>query len=373
MKFAHLADLHITEESNGHTDTLDEQVDRLLWIGDDMAQRGVQLILVAGDVFDSVSTPRERNAAIRVMRQWASAASIIIARGNHDRAGDLEYLGSIDVCTAIVACEQPRVLSITEDHRVYRIAVLPWPNKSGIASRVADLSLDTIDDTANAAMAAVLSWFKMQSPDILLAHCEIGASVLGAGQTLTGRADYPLSVDDVFDVGAKYAALGHIHDRQAWERDNGHAPRYVRYAGAPRQTKFSEAAEPGYTVVDIDDIGCVTFQHIPVPGRQLVTIGLNDHMGDCKDQAVKIKYTVRSDEREQVYAQAQVQRDQILTASAHSVCIEPKIQVTDRVRCDTITEVTTLPEQVEELWKLGERPARGDEIREKLGTIMEGT
>ena len=56
----------------------------------------------------------------------------------------------------------------------------------------------------------------------------------------------------------------------------------------------------------------------------------------------------------------------------HSVKIDAKITVTDRVRCATITTAPTLAEQIEAEWEArDQRPERAEPILGKLGEIME--
>jgi DNA repair exonuclease SbcCD nuclease subunit len=364
--------MHLTRKHNESTHTLDEQLELFKWITEDIKDREVDAILVAGDVFDGPTTPTERNAAIEVFRQFATHCQVAICRGNHDQIGDLNYLGQIHSKYAILVYDQPRICHFGFGPKM---AVLPWPTRASIANTVAAQSLDAIDAAATSALQAVLTWFRSEEPDILLSHCEIGSALMSSGQPVTGRADFELSTHDLFDIGASYCALGHIHDQQSWSS----LDRHIRYAGSVRQTFFGGHVCPGYTIIDtghnhmVDYIG-----HVEVPVRRLVTVGLDtvtlqpQSENPGTPQAYKIKYETTQDSREADYKKAQQKRDLLLSGGAHSVVIEPKIKLTERVRSTTIAEVSTIKDQVEATWQATSRPKRGDQILEKLREIEEG-
>jgi DNA repair exonuclease SbcCD nuclease subunit len=374
MKLAHLADLHITERTNGSTLCLDDQVELLLTIGQSAADNDASVLLVAGDIFDHLSTVRERNAAIEVFRFWANKMPVVAIYGNHDRAGDLDFLRSVRAKNRIHISNKPELLQIYG----LSIATLPWPSTAAIAQRCDDLSLDTIKGSAGSALRAILRWYGTQKIDVLLGHVELGSAVTDSGCELSGIAELALSVDDLLLAKAKYYALGHIHKRQwfAQASDAAETPSVI-YSGAPRATSFGGDNSHGYVLADID-YGLDKTIFARVPSRRLVTID-GFFEGDelcfgCLDldegDAVRLKYEVPSSLSCAAYAQASECRDKLLDAGAHSVVIDQRVVVQSMVRSAEIVKAKGPREQVDAVWAAGERPPRATEIMAKLESLL---
>jgi DNA repair exonuclease SbcCD nuclease subunit len=374
LRIAHLADLHIKHPTLGNlaAHTLDEQLAIMHWIAGDINDREVDVVLVAGDVFNGITTPDERNVTIEIFRALSAVAPVHLVRGNHDRLGDLHYLSCLKTYPNGIQVHDRPNFSFwhLDDVRSFSMATLPWPTKSGIVGAVEDLTLDKINIIGNTAMQRILGWFRMKKPDIILAHCELGAARMISEQPLAGRCEYELMVYDLLGINAEYSALGHIHDRQEWCSDH----QIVRYSGAVRHTAFGGRTDPGYTIVDINNDATIT-THVPVPSRQLRTIVLES---SCtydkpiiKGDAYRLQYKTSSDEREHKRSLVEAIESRLLTDGAQSVVLDPKVRITEVIRSKSIVTATTSADQVEEAWELTGRPERGREIQEKLTSIEE--
>jgi exonuclease SbcD len=306
MKIAHVADTHIEERSD--TASLEDQVRLLKWIGEDAASAGARVLLHAGDVFDSMSTPTERRSAIEVFTSWAEHMPVIVVRGNHDRLLDLHVLARIRSRNPILVYEEPGVHTIAG----VTVACLPWPRKSALAAAMGATSALDLNTTAAQAMRAVLAGLSAQlrtvhGPRVLLGHVELGTALTDSGQPLAGRCDIELGESDLLEVGADYIALGHIHRHQIIRER-------ICYPGAPRQTTFGEEGPKGYCLVEINAGEAPTIEHRRSPHRELITI-----VGEWRDGAmvwtgrpdivptdafVRLKYAVPESDRVQAAAAA---------------------------------------------------------------------
>ena len=85
-RIAVIADSHFDETPGGR---FEECIRIHEWIAEDIAARGVDLVLHSGDLFERRSTPRERQAVADWLRAVARVAPVAIVRGNHDASGDL--------------------------------------------------------------------------------------------------------------------------------------------------------------------------------------------------------------------------------------------------------------------------------------------
>jgi exonuclease SbcD len=381
MLTAHLADTHITERPGEGQLTLDEQVESLQWIGRDAEEQGAELICHGGDVFDHLSTPTERNAAIAVFADWASRMPVVVVYGNHDRPGDLDYLEALRTQHSITVFSTPgRYIASGAT-----IACLPWPRKANLAGRLA--AGQNVSAAAAEAMRAILQGFAVDfatSKDarILLAHAELGGAQLDNGQPVAGRADIELAEADLAATGADAVLLGHIHKRQTiGDR--------IHYAGSPRPTAFGQEGPHGYTLIDVDRGRAPVRQFRQAPYRPMVTIegewipyttngadlidvNIFDWSGaDCEPgAAVRLQYTVSEDQRVAAGNEAERAKASLLANGAHSVKIDAKVTPVHRVRSEEIREARTTADRIEAWWSSREqRPERAEVILDKLGEI----
>ncbi len=382
MILAHVADLHLTERRGDSLATLDEQVEWLEWIGDDAKANGAELMLVAGDVFDGLSTPAERNAAILLFTEWSKLMPVVIVRGNHDRPTDLNYLSHMRAHNTIYVAESPDVIEVGGA----TIACLPWPRKANLVAAMGATSGLAVDAMAAQAMRNILSGFAARfagdsstGPRILLAHAELGAALTDSGQPLAGKADIELSVGDLVETGADYVALGHIHKHQVLgER--------VCYAGSPRQCTFGEEGPKGYCLVDVERGREPRIEHRRGPGRDLVTIeavwdpekdslrpeggGLIEDEPVEPGEAIRLMYAVCEDHKCRAAKQADTARERWISSGAHSVKLDARVIATHRVRSEEIREARTNTDRLAALWaSRGSKPGRAEQIIGKLSQL----
>ena len=92
MRFLHLADLHLGKRVNGF-DLLDDQRFILEQVVDLCAGRGVDAVVVAGDIYDVPQPP----AGAVLLLDWfltelaARGVKVLAVSGNHDSAERLDY------------------------------------------------------------------------------------------------------------------------------------------------------------------------------------------------------------------------------------------------------------------------------------------
>ena len=109
MKLLHLSDLHLGRTLGG-VSLLEDQRDILTQILSLIDTVRPDAVLVAGDVYDR-SNPAEE--AIRLADWWigevsARSVPLCIISGNHDSAGRIAYLASVEARTGVYL---PRVIA----------------------------------------------------------------------------------------------------------------------------------------------------------------------------------------------------------------------------------------------------------------------
>ncbi len=303
MRMLHTSDWHIGRSFHGYSTVgaVRRVLERLV---DQVAEHGVDVVLVAGDVFDSPAPAAEcytlLSDTLAGIRD--AGARVVLTSGNHDSAARLGFQSAllrdgIDVITDPVRAVRPVTLSDADGPvHIYGIPFLEpalvrpiWP---GVRTQAEVLARAMDDVRADLAARGGRS--------VVLAHC-FAAGVdptphLERDIQQGGLDVVPLAVFD----GIDYAALGHIHGRAALTER-------VRYSGAPLHYSFGEGSKPrGSWLIDLAADGTVSavWLDLPVP-RQVVTLEApmqelltSDRFAAYEDAWVQARYTDTLPERD---------------------------------------------------------------------------
>lgn len=270
MRILHTSDWHIGRTFHGHS-TLDALRGVLSELTAQVREHGVDVVIVAGDVFDS-ATPAAASYTLLsdVLRGIADAgARVIVTSGNHDSAARLGFQAGllrdgIHVLTDPDAVGTP--LTIEDADGPVRFYGIPYLEPALLRHRWEGVRTQAA--VLGRAMDLVRADFAERGGrSVAIAHC-FAAGVEPTPQLerdiQQGGLDVvPLSTFD----GVDYMALGHIHGRQRLSES-------VRYAGAPLHYSFGEGDKPrGSWLIDLDADGLagVEWLDLPVP-RRLATL-----------------------------------------------------------------------------------------------------
>ncbi|MFS0866514.1 exonuclease SbcCD subunit D [Microbacterium sp. 179-B 1A2 NHS] len=273
MRILHTSDWHIGRTFHGHS-TLDALRGVLEELTSQVRTHGVDVVIVAGDVFDSATPAAGCYTLLSdTLRGLADAgATVIVTSGNHDSAARLGFQAGllrdgIHVLTDPDAVGTP--LTVSDADGPVHFYGIPYLEPALLRHRD--------DGWANARTQAAVLGHAMDrirtdlavrgGRSVAIAHC-FAAGVeptpsLERDIQQGGLDIVPLSTFD----GVDYMALGHIHGRQQLST-------HVRYAGAPLHYSFGEGDKPrGSWLVDLDETGLrsVEWLALPVP-RRLVTL-----------------------------------------------------------------------------------------------------
>ncbi|MFD3445254.1 exonuclease SbcCD subunit D [Microbacteriaceae bacterium 4G12] len=279
MKILHTSDWHIGRTFHGHS-TLSQLTEVLQSMVETVRDRRIDVVLVAGDVFDS-ATPAAENygvltAALRGLRD--AGATVVVTSGNHDSSARLGFLAEfvelagIHVITQHNQHDQP--VTVYDEHGPVHIYGIPYLEPALVRHAYPDAELRSHEQTLRFAMDRVRADLAGRGGrSVVVSHCfAVGIEASDVERDITaGGLDYvPMGVFD----GPDYVALGHIHGRAALSER-------VRYSGAPLHYSFSEAGKPrGGWLVDLtaDGLGSVEWLDLPVPRRLTVLTGELDDL-----------------------------------------------------------------------------------------------
>ncbi|GAA3642409.1 exonuclease SbcCD subunit D [Microbacterium awajiense] len=305
MRILHTSDWHIGRSFHGHS-TVDALRGVLTALTDQVRDHGVDVVVVAGDVFDSAAPAA---ACYTLLTDALAALSdagarVVVTSGNHDSAARLGFQAAllrdgIRIVTDPATVGTP--ITFDDEHGPVHFYGIPFLEPVLVRHRWPDVPLRSQRAVMEHAMGLVRADLEMRGGrSVVIAHCFAAGVEATAGverEIRQGSLDVvPVSVFD----GVDYAALGHIHGRQTL------APG-IRYAGAPLHYSFGEGDKPrGSWLVDLDarGLGGVAWLDLPVP-RRLVTIrGPLDELladpahADLVDAWVCAQYTDATPQRE---------------------------------------------------------------------------
>ena len=243
FKFIHVADLHLDSafgalsprQAAGRRRESRELAFRL---ANYVNRQGIDLVLLAGDLFDSGSAYRETGEQLAAALGQMEA-KVFIAPGNHDWYGP----GS-----PWVTVEWPENVYIFKENRL-------------TAAEVPELNL-TIHGAAftQAEQAGgFLTGFRAPEDGKLqfgLLHGELDPA--------EARYD-PIRRDEIAGSGLAYLALGHIHKRLEPQRFGA---TLCAWPGCPEGRGFDELGEKGFYEGTVDDAGQITLAFVPFARRR---------------------------------------------------------------------------------------------------------
>jgi exonuclease SbcD len=259
MKLFHTADWHLGQTFFDY-DRKREHLVFLDWLKKQVREREVDVLLVAGDVFDSPNPSAESQKMyyhfLRDVTTENPDLQIIIIAGNHDSAARLEapnpLLEAMNVTVRGVVKRTPEG-EIDFEHLIVPLS------KGGYCLAVPYLRQGDYPESTTYA-EGVQAMYKMlldsiedkSKPIIAMGHLQATGSEISendrAERTIIGGLE--CISPEAFDNGIAYTALGHLHRGQ---RVSGRET--VRYAGAPLPMSFAEKnSKQGANLVTITDI-----------------------------------------------------------------------------------------------------------------------
>jgi exonuclease SbcD len=296
MRILHTSDWHLGRSFAEHR-MLDEQSLALDWMVDLVRAEGVEVVVVAGDLFDRSLPPADAWELLwGTFRRLVGAGAVVVAvAGNHDSP---ERLGATRGLTEVAGVHlrgghrqaaEPVVLQVPGgalavapvpflDPRLLPSGGEPQPSEAPDAERGPVPASDddrpgttgelrSHESVLARALQRCRTGIPAGVPSVAVAHAFVtGATPSGSERELAvGEATMVSS--SVFE-GFDYVALGHMHSAQSV----GGAP-HVRYSGSPLAYSFSEATPKEVALVDLTCHAPARLQRVTVEvGRGVRTV-----------------------------------------------------------------------------------------------------
>jgi exonuclease SbcD len=302
MKLLHTADWHLNDRLGGQdrTEHLRHRVERVAEICQD---HGVDVLLIAGDVFAERATPDQVAGSLRHLRErfrtfFQRGGTILAVTGNHDQDGRVRP--SLALARAAMDLDEPP--RRPGDHfatgKMYLVdsvffgrlrdpagmdvqfVLLPFPSASRLL--LGSERATTAEELHRPMAQRVAGWIRGLREDprfdtglrtVLVAHLSVTGADFSCGWfTLTEQNDVIADANDL-PVGWDYVALGHVHKPQVLR-----GLPHVRYAGSLDRLDFGERDEPkGVVLVDLGPDGRRGDpRFIPIEPTRLVDVRVAD-------------------------------------------------------------------------------------------------
>lgn len=286
MKILHTSDWHIGKKLMGR-ERYDEYRAILSEIGAICERENVELVLVAGDVYDTY-TPSAESEQIFYdgVKQIAKHSAVLIISGNHDdyvrltaasvfaQGANVYIIGNnlqkIN-CNSAFAVKPVQsdsgyvIFEGTEGDKVY-INLLPYPNEARFKEGKSE---ESFEDKMNRWIAYGERGKENRLPSLFLSHIFVAG-----GKVCDSEREIDLGGARVVSTAmlpeCDYCALGHLHRRQKLGSN-------VYYSGAIMQFSFDEAgAEKSVNVFCLDEKGVHDFKQITLTSaRNLIRLQAN--------------------------------------------------------------------------------------------------
>jgi len=284
MRILHTSDWHLGR-SLGPVSLLDDQQAFLSWLVALSTNERVDLVVIAGDIYDPAVPPVEALAMFRETLRALRAAGLTVAviTGNHDGADRVAtYEELLDLSGVYLRGGYSKigeVIPLVFADGPLDLVLLPFldpqaaPDDLGEVQGAATADGEdafarrlrrTHESVLRAAIDAVAP--HLQGPrSLAVSHAFVagGESTDSERQLTVGGA---ATVEPAVFERFSYTALGHLHRPQA-VRPN------LRYSGTPLPYSFSEAHDKSVTLIDMASDGTTQIRTMPVPvGRPVRTL-----------------------------------------------------------------------------------------------------
>lgn len=277
MRILHTSDWHLGKSFQNEIDLIDDQRRFGEWLVDQVRDRKVDVVVIAGDLFQRADPSQAASSLYwEILRGLhETGCKVVGISGNHDsaeRIGGPEPLLTQQGLTLrgdVGRLAEPVI--IEDEHGPVQFLPLPYLQPY-IAGH--ELGVPEGSRTHESVLGAAIEQIRQgvaHPRTVLIAHafvrdCATSESEL---ELVGGASEVPPSLFE----GFTYVALGHLHTFQPVVESN------IYYSGSPLPYSFSETAPKRVILIDLDADGVASIEEVPCNvGRpsKILTASLDD-------------------------------------------------------------------------------------------------
>ncbi|HWC14767.1 MAG TPA: exonuclease subunit SbcD [Actinomycetota bacterium] len=253
MKILHTADWHVGKTLGGRSRAAEHEavLDEITLVA---REREVDLVVVAGDLFDSAAPSADAERIVyQALLGLSGVAHTVVVPGNHDNERRLAAVAPLFAHTNVTA--QPFLAReclrhTTGDGTEVRIALLPWLSQRYVVKadqlmrKDADEHSGTYAERVKRIVAQLAEGFSDDAVNLVVGHVTVAGAALGGGER-TAQTIFDYWVDPAtFPADAHAVLLGHVHKAQKMA-----GPCPIHYCGSPLQLDFGDTQDTKQVLV----------------------------------------------------------------------------------------------------------------------------
>ena len=322
MLILHTSDWHLGRTLHGAS--LADSADAFIeWLVALVRERGVDAVLISGDVFDRAVPPVDALARMRrALRELTEITTVILTSGNHDGAARLGLFADM-LTPSLHVVTDPEAIGTPVEAGGALVYPMPYLEPDLVRQSLSDLEPSgeaglpaPLPRSHQAVLAAALRRVRAdletrrdagdERPAIAMPHAFVTGAQASDSERDIQVGGVPSVSADLFDtlggeqpLGLDYVAAGHLHRPQ----DISGASVPIRYAGSPIAYSFSEAgATKSVTLVTTDETSVTGIEVVLIPTLRGIAVleGTMDELLADPDEATTASYvsiTVTDDAR----------------------------------------------------------------------------
>lgn len=261
MKLLHTSDWHVGKVLKGLS-RLEEQRQVLAEVVQAAAEEAVDLVVVAGDLFESYAPSPEAQQLVwqTVLDLHDTGAEVVVIAGNHDNGHLLEALSplaaaaGIHVLGRVKSPAEGGILDLSVKEERVRLALVPFVSQRYVVHAAELMAQNAAQNAATyaeryrAVVAALCVGFGADAVNLVVSHGYVRGAKEGGGERPAQTIEDYWVDPTVFPPSAQFVALGHLHRCQQLP---GAAP--IWYCGSPIQVDFGEEEQSkAVLLVDVE-------------------------------------------------------------------------------------------------------------------------
>lgn len=302
MKILHTADWHLGKRLEQYERT-EEHQDYLDWLITTLDEQCIDILIIAGDVFDSGSpsnTALEQYYSFLRKVKDTCCREVIIIGGNHDSISTLnapkvllKYF-NVHIIGGVPDDFTEQIIPIKNDNGEIELVVcaVPFLRDKDIRLSVAGETSDErearikqgIYDHYNQFVSHIQEYKKAGIPVLATGHLFAAGSSTSDSEKEIHVGNLGQVSGDLFPREFDYIALGHIHRPQMVNKLS-----HIRYCGSPIPLSFSESDNKKQVIIlEFVKGELKTIQEYEVPGTRKL-IRLKGDLDTIKTKLEKLK------------------------------------------------------------------------------------
>ncbi len=287
MKFLHTSDLHIGKRLDKKP-RIDEQVKVINNLVNIVKEKAVDVVLIAGDVFDTFMPSAEAEGVFFDMLYKLSKLNVltVVISGNHDDDERLtasrqissicgvfftgsNFANNTKIGNVEVEKSGENFLVVKKGNERVFISLLPYPTEYRMKDKF--LEDETYEQKVSRYISNSIENNTENLPVVLVSHIFMLGGVASSQERSIELGGARILPQTIIPPSCVYTALGHIHKRQVINKD-----RNVIYSGSIMPYSFDEVnSQKSVTVFEIENGKVQNLEEVKLEGyKELIKISV---------------------------------------------------------------------------------------------------